>query len=107
MDFGEDIYQFLEPSLLEHDIEKKWLCARHCAKHTLPEYTNYFERLLAKKGSIGFVFGNALSIANLKLYCLFDWLTSGILDWIPTDLFDSYENISAWRKNIDVVREAR
>ena len=45
-----------------------------------------FERWLVANGSTGFIVGNHLTIADLKLYWIIDWLTMGILDGIPKEL---------------------
>ena len=106
LDVGEDINQLLGPSLHEQDEGKKMAMRQALAEKTLPEWAAYFERLLVNNGSTGFIVGKDLSVADLKLYWIIDWLTSGILDGIPTNLFDSYTNILAWRKNVTTVREA-
>ena len=51
--------------------------------------------------------GNNLTIADLKLYWIIDWLTMGILDGIPKNLIDGFKNVVNWRNNITAVREAR
>jgi glutathione S-transferase len=107
LDVGEDINQLMGPSLHETDVQKKMDMRKELAEKTLPEWATYLERLLISNGSTGFVVGNALTVADLKLYWIVDWLTSGILDGIPTDLFDAYTNISSWRKNVTEVREFR
>ena len=107
LDAGEDINQLIGPSLHEEDVQKKMAMRRELAGKTLPEWATYLERLLIANGSTGFLVGNALTVADLKLYWIVDWLTSGILDGIPTDLFDSYTNIAAWRRNVTEVRELR
>jgi glutathione S-transferase len=66
---------------------------------------NYLEQLFIRNGSTGFMVGDTLTIADLKLFWIIDWLTSGILDGIPTNLIDNYHNLVAWRKNITEVRE--
>jgi glutathione S-transferase len=104
---GEDINQMINPSIHEQDEQRKMAMRKELAEKTFPEWATYFERLLVTNGSTGFIVGKELTIADLKLYWIIDWLTSGILDGIPTNLFDSYDNILAWRKNITAVREAK
>lgn len=77
------------------------------AEETLPYWMDCFERLLVANGSTGFIVGNNLTIADLKLYWIIDWLTMGILDGIPGDLIDGFKNVVNWRKNITAVRETR
>ena len=77
---------------------------KELAEHKLPVCAGYFEKLLFDNGSTGFIVGKTLTIVDLKIYWILDWLTSGMLDGIPAELFDPYPNINAWRKNITEVR---
>jgi hypothetical protein len=65
------------------------------------------DRLLVANGGTGFIVGHNLTIADLKLYWIIDWLTMGILDGIPKDLIDGFDTLMNWRRNITAVREAR
>jgi len=105
LDLGEDINQLLGPSLHESDEQKKMAMRKKLAEQTLPEWATYFERLLTNNGNTGFIVGKALTVADLKLYWIVDWLSSGILDGIPVTLFDAYATIKAWRNNITDVRK--
>jgi glutathione S-transferase len=107
LDVGEDINCLLAPSLHEQDTEKKMAMRKELAEETLPFWVACLERLLVANGSTGFIMGNSLTVADLKLYWIIDWLTSGILDGIPTSLVDGFENVMTWRKNISTVRDNR
>ncbi len=104
---GEDINCLLAPSLHEQDTERKISMRKVLAEETLPFWMDCFERLLVANGSTGVIVGNNLTIADLKLYWIIDWLTMGILDGIPKNLLDGFKNVVAWRKNITAVRDAR
>jgi len=104
---GEDINCLLEPSLHEEDTERKMAIRKVLAEETLPFWMGCLERLLVANGSTGFIVGKNLTIADLKLYWIIDWLTMGILDGIPKNLIDGFKNVVNWRKNITAVREAR
>jgi glutathione S-transferase len=105
LDVGEEINLLMDPSVQEQDAQKKMAMRKVLAEQTLPEWLNYLERLLINNGSTGFMVDETLTVADLKLFWIIDWLTSGILDGIPTNLIDSYDNVVAWRKNITEVRE--
>jgi len=105
LDLGEDINQLIAPSLRENDEQKKMAMRKKLAEHTFPEWFAYIERLLTNNGNTGFVVGNSLTVADLKLYWIIDWLTSGILDGIPKNIIDDYPNMVAWRKNVTQVRD--
>lgn len=107
LDVGEDINQLIGPSLHEQNVERKMAMRKILAEETLPEWAGYFERLLVANGSTGFIVGDNLSVADLKLYWIIDWLTSGMLDGIPISLFDKFTTVMAWRKNVTRVRETR
>jgi glutathione S-transferase len=104
---GEDINCLLEPSLHEQDTDRKMAMRKVLAEETLPYWIDCFERLLVANGSTGFIVGNDLTIADLKLYWIIDWLTMGLLDGIPKNLLDGFKNVVNWRKNITAVRETR
>ena len=107
LDLGEDINNLIGPSIHEQDESRKMAMRKELAEVTLPFWGDCFERLLVANGRTGFIVGNSLTVADLKLYWIFDWLTSGILDGIPVTLFDQYATVMAWRKNISAEREAR
>ncbi|MBI1283516.1 MAG: hypothetical protein GC183_04150 [Thiobacillus sp.] len=104
---GEDINSLMAPSLHEQDTDRKMDMRKVLAEETLPFWMNCFDRVLAANGSNGFIVGNNLTIADLKLYWIIDWLTMGILDGIPKSLIDDFKNVVKWRNNIAAVREAR
>ena len=104
---GEDINCLLEPGLHEQDIERKMAMRKVLAEETLPFWMGCLDRLLVANGGTGFIVGHNLTIADLKLYWIIDWLTMGILDGIPKDLIDGFDTLMNWRRNITAVREAR
>jgi prostaglandin-H2 D-isomerase / glutathione transferase len=104
---GEDINCLLEPSLHEEDTERKMAMRKVLADETLPFWMSCLDRSLVANGSTGFIVSNNLTIADLKLYWIIDWLTMGILDGIPKNLTDGFKNVVNWRKNITAVRQAR
>jgi hypothetical protein len=53
------------------------------AEETLPRWVGFLERLLVANGRTGFVVGDSLSVADLKLYWVADKLANGTLDGIP------------------------
>ena len=107
LDVCEDINCLLGPSFHEQDPDKKMAMRKQLAEETLPEWAAYLERLLVNNGSNGFIVGDNLTIADLKLYWVVDFLTSGMLDGIPTSLLDKYAKVMTWRENISKLRESR
>ena len=105
LDMCEDIYQLLTPTFHEPDDNRKMAMRKTLAEETLPRHAGYIERLMVDNGATGFVVGDSLSVADLKLYWLCEFLTNGSLDGIPTTLLDGFPVLSAWYKNITAVRE--
>lgn len=107
LSLGEDINELLGPSLHEQDTTKKMAMRKILAEETLPRWIGYIEQLLVANGNTGFIVGSNLSVADLKLYWITDWLTNGSLDGIPTTLLNNFATVKAWFKNIAKVRESR
>jgi glutathione S-transferase len=107
LDLGEDIYRVIALSIDEQDAERRMAMRKILAEETLPRWAAFLERLLVANGRTGFVVGDSLTVADLKLYWVADKLTNGSLDGIPKSLLDRFATVSAWRKNVAAVREAR
>jgi glutathione S-transferase len=107
LDLGEDLYGVIAPSIAEQDPERRAAMRKVLAEDTLPRWAGFLERLLVANGRTGFVVGDALTVADLKLYWVVDKLTNGSLDGIPRTLLDRFEAVSAWRRNVSAVRASR
>ena len=107
LDLGEDLYHLLTPSMAEESAERRMAMRKVLAEETLPLWIGFLERLLVANGRTGFIAGDALTVADLKLHWIADKLTNGTLDGIPTTLLDRFPAVTAWRKNVAAVREAR
>jgi glutathione S-transferase len=103
----EDIGALIGPSLHEADIDRRMAMRRELAEETLPYWMGCLNRFLLDNGYTGYLVGDELTVADLRLYWLIDWLTMGILDGIPTSLIDGHEQLLAWRDNITAVRATR
>lgn len=107
LDLGEDLYHVIGPSMAEGNVERRTAMRKVLAEETLPRWMRFLERLLVANGRTGFVAGDALTVADLKLHWIADKLTNGTLDGIPTTLLDGFPAVTAWRKNVAAVRRAR
>ena len=107
LDLGEDLYHLLGPSMAEQNAERRMAMRKVLAEETLPRWIGYLERLLVANGRTGFVAGDVLTVADLKLHWIADKLTNGTLDGVPTTVLDGFPAVTAWRKNVAAVREAR
>jgi glutathione S-transferase len=107
LDLGEDLYHVIAPSIGEQDAGRRMAMRKVLAQETLPRWAGFLERLLVANGRTGFVVGDSLTVADLKLYWVVDKLTNGSLDGIPRTLLESFPAVIAWCRNVAAVREAR
>lgn len=64
-------------------MRKKWLT------HTMPKFLGSLEARL-KESNSGWLVGDQITIADLRVEGNLDWISSGILDGIPKDVLDDY-----------------
>jgi len=86
----EDIRHTISPTLRISDPDQKRAAREALAGNELKTWGSQIERQL---GDGPFVGGATLQVADLKLYMMARWLTSGTLDFIPTSVFDHCPNL--------------
>ena len=102
----EELRHTITPTLRISDPEQKRLAREALAANELGTWASQVERQL---GDGPFVGGAALQVADLKLYMVVRWLTSGTLDHVPTTVLDhcpkllrlcravgEHEGVKAW-----------
>ena len=92
IDAATDINMLIRPSMRENDPIKKKEMREDLSKNDLPRYFSYLEDLLSNNKSQWFV-GNKMSIADIAIWRISGWLTSGIIDDIPKNLIDKFDNL--------------
>merc|ERR1719495_362659 len=55
-----------------------------------PIYFQAMENILKDNGNNGFYVGESMTIADIAVWRLLGWFKKGVLDGIPTNIFDSY-----------------
>lgn len=81
----EDLRHAISPTLRIADPEQKRAARQSLAANELRTWGDQVERQL---GGGPFLAGATLQVADLKLYMLARWLTSGVLDHIPASVLD-------------------
>ena len=61
------------------------------ANKLLPRWFRYLENLLSEDNSTWFV--EKMTIADIAIWRLLGWLTSGIIDGIPTSIVDDFPKL--------------
>lgn len=90
MDHCSDITNLLTPSLREKDEARKLEMRAALAEETLPDALAKLERLLKANGNTKYFVGKSLTVADLCVWRLIGWFTSGAMDGIPKDIIAPY-----------------
>ena len=89
-------------TLSGRDKEKKRLALARkilATKH-LPKWFQFLENLLKKNNESYFFVGNKISIADLAIWRLLGWLSSGLLDGVPTKILEPYKKLNKLREEV-------
>ena len=81
----EELRHTLTPALRITDPEHKRAAREALAANELPTWGSQVERQI---GDGPFLGGAALQVADIKLYMVVRWLTTGVVDHVPTTVFD-------------------
>lgn len=82
----DDIVAVLIPSFKEKDEVKKLAMRKAMADGELLEKFQLLDKILAKNDNPAYSVGNTLTIADLVVFQVLGWISSGVLDGIPTTL---------------------
>jgi prostaglandin-H2 D-isomerase / glutathione transferase len=92
MDAVEDLRHKISPTMRIRDAAEKRAARQELAMNFIPQWGRGVEGLI---GEGPFVGGEWPSVADIKLYMADRWLSSGILDDIPIDVFDRCPRLKA------------
>ena len=87
MDAAEDLRARMSPTLRMQDMDEKRAARQQLAGDYIPQWGRCIERAI---GAGPFVGGDRPSVADVKLYMVHTWISSGGIDFVPADLFDPY-----------------
>ena len=91
IDAATDITNVVSPTIREKDQEKKMEDRKILVNKLLPRWFRYLENLLSEDDSTWFV--EKMTIADIAMWRLLGWLTSGIIDGIPTSVVDDFPKL--------------
>ena len=92
IDAATDITNIVSPTIREKDEQKKIEDRLLLKNKLLPRWFKYLENILSQEISEWFV-ENKMTIADIAMWRLLGWLTSGIIDGIPTTIVDNYPKL--------------
>lgn len=91
IDAATDITNVVSPTIREKDEVKKIEDRKILVNKLLPRWFRYLENLLLEDDSTWFV--EKMTIADIAMWRLLGWLTSGIIDGIPTSIIDDFPKL--------------
>ena len=91
IDAATDITNLVSPTIREKDQIKKMEDRKVLVNKLLPRWFRYLENLLSEDDSTWFV--EKMTIADIAMWRLLGWLTSGIIDGIPTSIIDDFPKL--------------
>lgn len=94
----EELRGKFTPIMREKDPELRVSRRQEAASGLLQTWGAHFQ---AQLGEGPFLGGEALSVADIKLYILTRWFVSGVLDHIPTTVFDGFPKLLAHYHAVD------
>ena len=92
IDAATDITNIVSSTIREKDEQKKIEDRLLLKNKLLPRWFKYLENILSQETSEWFV-ENKMTIADIAMWRLLGWLTSGIIDGIPTTIVDNYPKL--------------
>ena len=100
IDMATDLTVLLGPSGKEKNEEKKRSMREKLAQGELVKKISFLEELL-EGGKRDWFVGKNITIADLAIWRLMGWLTSGMIDYLPTNLIDPFPNLKRVCLNVD------
>ena len=91
IDAATDITNVVSPTIREKNQKKKMEDRKILVNKLLPRWFRYLENLLSEDDSTWFV--EKMTIADIAMWRLLGWLTSGIIDGIPTSVVDDFPKL--------------
>ena len=91
IDAATDITNKVSPTIKEKNLEKKMEDRKVLVNKLLPRWFRYLEHLLSENDSTWFV--EKMTIADIAMWRLLGWLSSGIIDGIPTSVVDDFPKL--------------
>ena len=87
----EEMRAHVGPSLRMKDEAEKKTARENLARDYLPTWARFLERQI---GDGPFFAGAAIHVVDVKIYIGVRWFKSGVLDHIPTTVFDPFPKIT-------------
>jgi glutathione S-transferase len=88
IDLATDINNQMRPALREKDPKLRMELRQELSGAILPRWLGFLEKLLEDNGDTGYFVGESFSVADLAIWRLCGWISSGIIDGLSVNLLD-------------------
>jgi len=89
----DDVYQKCRETYMKEASVKKEGRQKAC-KESFPMYFQGIDKMIGDNSNPGFCVGSKLTAADVFVFCMVDQFKCGQFEFVPTDVFDSYTNIT-------------
>jgi len=97
---AQDINYIVSISSREKNPEKKKIVREILSTKHLPKWFQFLENLIRENKESKWFIGESLTIADLAIWRLLGWLSSGMLDGVPKNILEPYSGLKEMRKEI-------
>jgi glutathione S-transferase len=87
--------------LNSHEGDDKLRARQALTQDYLPKWLGFLERFLNENAESGWFVGKSMSIADLAMWRLLGWLTSGVLDGVPTNILENFTGLQQLHNRVD------
>ena len=97
---SQDINYMVTLSNRDKEPQKIKLSREILATKHLPKMFQFLENLIDNKKKTPWFVSDNITIADLAVWRLLGWLSSGLLDGVPTNILDPYKKLISLRKAV-------
>lgn len=97
---SQDINFMVTLSNRDKDPQKMKLSREILATKHLPKMFQFLENLIDNNKKSPWFVSDNITIADLAVWRLLGWLSSGLLDGVPTNILDPYKKLKSMRKAV-------
>ncbi len=106
IDMATDLNVLLGPSGIEKNKDKKKAMREELVQGPLKRKTGFLEELLIESQHDWFV-GSTMTVADISIWRLMGWLSSGMIDHIPTTFLSSFPRLKKLCKKVSQEEKVR
>jgi glutathione S-transferase len=102
IDLATDMNVLVRPSMIEEDIMKKKALRQVLSDSILPNKIQLLENLLEQKENKEFCVGEKFTIADLAIWRIMGWFSTGVIDDISEDILKPFPLVLNVCKNVEM-----